>query len=227
MSDKIRSMFASISDKYDILNDILSFGMHRCWKKKLIKISESKPEQKVLDIATGTGDIAFLFADKNCSVTGIDLTPEMIEIARKRSSGYKKCTPEFMVSDAQNLPFGDSTFDLISISFGIRNLDDYRASLREMHRVLKSRGKIVILEFGQPLPPFSYFYNFYSKYFIPIIGKIVSGSNYAYSYLPETAAKFPADERFVDILKSLKLFNNVTMYRLMYGVAYIYMINKL
>ncbi|HRP02171.1 MAG TPA: bifunctional demethylmenaquinone methyltransferase/2-methoxy-6-polyprenyl-1,4-benzoquinol methylase UbiE [Candidatus Kapabacteria bacterium] len=223
MSDKIRDMFAEIAGKYDLLNDVLSFGMHRLWKKKLIKLSEPTKNSKVLDLATGTGDIAFLYAMTSNDVTGIDLTPEMIEIAKKRSVSSN---PQFFVGDALNINFDNNTFDIISISFGIRNVDDIRQALREMHRVLNKNGKIVILEFGQALPPFSYIYNFYSKHILPIIGRIISGSVFAYEYLPESSARFPAGDNFTDIVKELKIFSNVKFHRLFYGIAYIYVINK-
>ena len=223
MSDKIRNMFAEIANKYDLLNDVLSFGMHRLWKKKLINLSEPNSDSKVLDIATGTGDIAFLYAKKSKHVTGIDFTPEMIELANKRR---KSQNPEFYVGDALNLQFEDNSFDIISISFGIRNVDDIRQALREMHRVLNRKGKVVILEFGQALPPFSYIYNFYSKYILPVIGNMISGSHFAYTYLPESSAKFPAADEFISIVKELRIFNNATYYRLFFGVAYIYVINK-
>jgi len=225
MSDKIRDMFAEIANKYDLLNDVLSLGMHRLWKRKLIKLSEPKNDSKVLDLATGTGDIAFLYAKISNDVIGIDLTPEMIENAQKRNSSNKD-NPKFYVGDALNLQFEDNTFDIISISFGIRNVDDVRHALKEMYRVLNRKGKVVILEFGQALPPFSYLYNFYAKYFMPIIGRIVSGSDFAYTYLPESSARFPAGDNFTSIVKELKLFNNVTFYRLFFGIAYIYVINK-
>lgn len=223
MSDKIRNMFADIANKYDLLNDVLSLGMHRLWKHKLIRLSEPKPDSKVLDIATGTGDIAFLYAKKSNNVIGVDFTPEMIDLAKKRN---KNNNPQFYVGDALNLQFEENSFDIVSISFGIRNVDDIRQALREMHRVMNRKGRIVVLEFGQALPPFSYIYNFYSQYILPVIGNIISGSHFAYTYLPESSAKFPSGDNFISIIKELKIFNNATYYRLFFGVAYIYVINK-
>jgi demethylmenaquinone methyltransferase/2-methoxy-6-polyprenyl-1,4-benzoquinol methylase len=224
MSEKIKGMFADISAKYDILNDLLSFGSHRIWKNKLIKLSQVKSNSKVLDIATGTGDIAYLFSKKSKSVTAIDFTPEMINLAKKR---FKDSNITFIIADALELPFEDNYFDIVSISFGIRNVDDINQAIKEMHRVLKSNGKMMILEFGQAIPPFSYLYNFYSKYVIPIIGKIVSKNDFAYNYLPESSARFPSGNNFVKIINHLNLFHNVKMYRLFYGIAYIYIGIKL
>jgi len=224
MSEKIKGMFADISAKYDILNDLLSLGTHRIWKKKLVKLSNVNSNSNVLDIATGSGDIAYLFSKNTQHVTGIDFTPEMIDIAKKR---FKDTNINFLIADALELPFEDNSFDIVSISFGIRNVDDINQAIKEMHRVLKSNGKMMILEFGQAIPPFSYLYNFYSKYVIPIIGKIVSKNHFAYNYLPESASLFPSGNNFVKIINDLNLFHNVKMYRLFYGIAYIYIGIKL
>jgi len=224
MSEKIQNMFAEIADKYDLLNDVLSMGMHRLWKRKLIKLAKPHRDSKILDIATGTGDIAFLFSKKSNFVSAIDLTPQMIEIAKKR---FPANNPIFSTGDALNLQYPNDYFDIISISFGIRNVDDVKKALSEMYRVLRPSGRVLILEFGQPVPPFSYIYKIYSKYIIPIIGKIISGSNFAYTYLPESSAKFPAGRNFQNLAESLHLYNNVTTYRLFWGVAYIYLLNKL
>ncbi len=223
MSEKIKNMFAEIASKYDLLNDVLSFGMHRLWKKKLIKLSSPISESRILDLATGTGDIAFLYSKISNNVIGVDLTPEMIEVAKKRSNSHN---PKFMVGDALKLDFEDNSFDIISISFGIRNVDDIRQSLREMYRMLDKNGRIYILEFGQALPPFSYIYNFYSKFIIPFIGNLLSGSAFAYTYLPESSAKFPAAEEFTDIVNELRVFKRVSYIRLFFGVSYIYIIQK-
>lgn len=224
MSEKIKGMFAEISAKYDILNDLLSLGTHRIWKRKLVKLSNVSSNSLVLDIATGTGDIAYLFSKKTIHVIGIDFTPEMINIAKKR---FKDTNISFRIADALQLPFEDNYFDIVSISFGIRNVDDINQAIKEMYRVLKRNGKMMILEFGQAIPPFSYLYNFYSKYVIPIIGKIVSKNNFAYNYLPESAARFPSGNNFVKIIDNLNLFDNVKMYRLFFGIAYIYIGIKL
>jgi len=224
MSEKIKGMFADISAKYDILNDLLSLGTHRIWKRKFVKLSNVNSNSKVLDIATGTGDIAYLFSEKTQHVTGIDFTPEMIDIAKKR---FKDTNINFLIADVLELPFEDNCFNIVSISFGIRNVDDITQAIKEMHRVLKSNGKMMILEFGQAIPPFSYVYNFYSKYVIPIIGKMVSKNQFAYNYLPESAARFPSGNDFVLIIDDLNLFDNVKMYRLFCGIAYIYIGIKL
>jgi demethylmenaquinone methyltransferase/2-methoxy-6-polyprenyl-1,4-benzoquinol methylase len=222
MSEKVKNMFANISGKYDILNDILSFGMHRYWKTKFVKMTNPDENSKILDIATGTGDIAFKYYKitlEKADITGMDFTPEMIKIANERKQNRKI---KFLVGNALNLPFEDNIFDITSISYGIRNVDDVKKSITEMARVLKSGGRAAILEFGQASKPFSYIYNFYSKYIMPPLGKIISGDDSAYSYLPETAAKFPSGENFVKIMNSTNCFSNITVKELMFGVAYIY-----
>ena len=222
MSEKVKNMFANISGKYDILNDILSFGMHRCWKTKFVKMANPDENSKILDIATGTGDIAFKFyqiTSGQANITGMDFTPEMIKIANERKQN-RNIT--FLVGDALNLPFEDNIFDITSISYGIRNVDDVERSLTEMARVLKTGGRAAILEFGQARKPFAYIYYFYSKYIMPFLGKLISGDDSAYSYLPETAAKFPSGENFVKIMNSTNCFSKIIVKELMFGVAYIY-----
>jgi demethylmenaquinone methyltransferase/2-methoxy-6-polyprenyl-1,4-benzoquinol methylase len=223
MSEKVKNMFANISGKYDILNDILSFGTHRSWKTKFVKMTNPDGNSKILDIATGTGDIAFKFYELKfgrVKITGIDFTPEMINIANERKQNRNI---NFIVGDALNLPFEDNTFDINTISFGIRNVDDVKKSLTEMARVLKPGGRAAILEFGQARKPFAYIYNFYSKYIMPFLGKLISGDDSAYCYLPDTAAKFPSGNNFVQIMKSTNCFSNITVKELMFGVAYIYL----
>jgi demethylmenaquinone methyltransferase/2-methoxy-6-polyprenyl-1,4-benzoquinol methylase len=222
MSEKVKKMFANISSKYDVLNDILSFGMHRIWKNKFVKMASPDENSKILDIATGTGDIAFKFYELTCGkaiITGMDFTSEMILIAEKRKH---ERNISFIVGDALNLPFDDNIFDINTISFGIRNVDDVKKSLTEMARVLKTGGRAAVLEFGQARKPFAYIYNFYSKYIMPFLGKFISGDDVAYTYLPETASQFPSGDNFVQIMKSTNCFSNIIVKELLFGVAYIY-----
>ena len=198
-------MFSDISESYDLGNDVLSLGMHRLWKKKFVRMAGPKPGDSVLDVATGTGDIALLFARKVGSegkVVGVDFSPAMITRARRRAKNQLP-NLRFETGDALDLRFPSNTFEIASISFGIRNVDDPAAGLSEMMRVVKSGGKVAVLEFGQPTGMWGAFYRFYSRTLLPFLGGIISGNQDAYSYLDETSARFPSGEKFVAMMEKV------------------------
>lgn len=216
-------MFSDISESYDLGNDVLSFGMHRFWKRRFVKTIAPKPKDSVLDVATGTGDIAAIFAKKvrnGGEVVGVDFSAAMISHARNRG---KNALPNlrFEVGDAMDLRFASNMFDVASISFGIRNVDDPGAGIAEMRRVVKPGGRVAVLEFGQPTGVFGAFYRFYSRTFLPFVGGIISGNQDAYAYLDKTAARFPSGERFVDLMQKNGL-KDVAAIPLLGGVAWMY-----
>jgi len=226
MSEKIRNMFSDISEKYDILNDVLSFGIHRTWRRKVVKISgiTGKENVSILDLATGTGDLAIAFKRKignNGKVIGIDFSEQMLEIAREKA---KENHPEieFLKGDAISLEYEDNKFDIATIAFGIRNVDSIIDCLNEMAGVVNPGGKVIILEFGQPAGFFSCIYKIYSKYIIPVIGKIISKNFNAYNYLQESSAKFPCKEEFLKIMNSTDKFSQTYYKQLSFGIAFIY-----
>lgn len=224
MSEKVRNMFADIADDYDRINSILSFGVHNAWRKKTVKMSRAKPGDRVLDCATGTGDLAFEFkktVGHSGAVTGTDFCKEMIEHAPGKAD-KKKLVVEFEVADAMDLPYDDNRFDVASIAFGIRNVDDPLKCLREMARVVKPGGTVVVLEFGQPDGVVKYPFQFYSKYVMPTVGGWISGNRDAYTYLPETSAKFPAGPSFLDLMDEAGVFNKKESESLTGGIAYVY-----
>lgn len=224
MSEKVRSMFASIADRYDITNSVLSLGIHHVWRKKAVKLSGAKAGDKVLDCATGTGDLAITFKKKvgdSGYVKGTDFCQEMIDPAPAKAA-KKGLVIDFEVADAMDLPYKDNEFDISSISFGIRNVDDPLVCLQEMARVVRPGGRVVVLEFGQPSGIMSWPYRFYSKYIIPFIGGLLTGNKDAYQYLPETSAAFPAEERFLDLMKRSGSFESQLFKKLNGGIAYIY-----
>lgn len=224
MSEKVRNMFADIADDYDRINSILSFGVHNAWRKKTVLESGAKPGDRVLDCATGTGDLALEFkktVGHEGYVLGTDFCKEMIEHAPGKAE-KQKLVVEFEVADAMNLPYDESSFDVSSIAFGIRNVDDPLVCLKEMARVVKPGGRVVVLEFGQPKGFIKMPYELYSRHVMPAIGGWISGNRDAYSYLPETSAKFPAGEHFIELMEKSESFSECRAIELTGGIAFVY-----
>lgn len=224
MSEKVKQMFGSIAGKYDLINTVLSFGIHHRWRKKAVKLSGASKGHHVLDCATGTGDFAISFkkaVGPEGFVLGTDFSAPMIQPAPGKAS-KKGLDIQFEVADAMDLPYEDDRFDISSIAFGIRNVDDPLVSLKELARVVKPGGKVIVLEFGQPYGLMKMPFKLYSKYIMPTIGGLLSGNKEAYEYLPETSAKFPAGEKFTDLMKETGSFAKQEYHTLQSGVAYIY-----
>ncbi len=224
MSEKVRSMFADIADDYDRVNTVLSFGVHHHWRKKTIQESGAKHGDHVLDCATGTGDLAIEFkkvVGKEGYVLGTDFCAPMIESAPGKAE-KKGLDVDFEVADAMNLPYKDDRFDIASISFGIRNVDEPITALKEMARVVKPGGRVVVLEFGQPKGVLKYPYNLYSQHIMPTVGGLLSGNRDAYTYLPRTSAMFPAGEKFLKLMEEAGSFFETRKLKLTGGIAYVY-----
>lgn len=224
MSEKVRNMFADIADDYDRVNSILSFGIHHGWRKKTVQLSGAVEGDHVLDCATGTGDLALEFKKKvgdEGYVLGTDFCKEMIEHAPAKAAG-NNLRVDFEVADAMNLPYENDLFDITSIAFGIRNVDDPVQALKEMGRVVKPGGKVVILEFGQPKGLLKYPYEWYSQHVMPTLGGWISGNREAYSYLPRTSAEFPAGGKFISLMEEANCFTSQMFERLTGGIAYVY-----
>jgi demethylmenaquinone methyltransferase / 2-methoxy-6-polyprenyl-1,4-benzoquinol methylase len=224
MSEKVKKMFADIAGDYDRVNGILSFGIHHIWRSQTVLESGVKPGDHILDCATGTGDLAISFKQAVGSdgyVLGTDFCREMIEYAPGKAKD-KDLSIDFEVADAMNLPYEDNRFDIASIAFGIRNVDDPVKALREMARVVKPEGKVVVLEFGQPEGLMKYPYTLYSKHIMPAVGGWISGNREAYTYLPETSAAFPAGEKFLEIMQQTGSFSQYRAQKLTGGIAYVY-----
>jgi demethylmenaquinone methyltransferase / 2-methoxy-6-polyprenyl-1,4-benzoquinol methylase len=227
--DQIQRMFNDISGRYDLLNHLLSFGIDYTWRRKFVsQLSRCQPKQ-VLDVATGTGDLAILVGSLASvkEVVGIDNASNMILIAKNKvlqSKFKKKIT--FRDGDAEAIPFPDESFDAVTVAFGVRNYEDLEKGLTEMRRVLRSGGVMMILEFSHPeVMPWKQLYGFYAKYMIPLIGRLVSRHKEAYTYLPESVSAFPSGENFTNILSKLGL-KNVTRRSLTFGIATIYSAEK-
>lgn len=224
MSEKVRRMFADIADDYDRVNTILSFGVHHGWRTKTVRLSGAQIGDRVLDCATGTGDLAIEFkkaVGEEGYVLGTDFCKEMIEHAPAKAA-ESNLSIDFEVADAMSLPYGDNEFTIASIAFGIRNVDDPVQALREMARVVKPGGRVVVLEFGQPGGVLKYPYELYSQHIMPAIGGWLSGNREAYTYLPKTSAEFPAGDKFIRLMEQADGFANTSVQKLTGGIAYIY-----
>lgn len=223
--ETIRSMFSKVAANYDKANSVLSVGIHHLWRKKLVKWSGAKSGQNVLDCATGTGDLAIEFKQvvgTSGKVVGTDFCAEMLIPAPGKAQS-KGLEIEFAQADVTQLNFQDASFDISSISFGIRNVGDPVKGLSELARVVKPGGYVMVLEFGQvDLPVFGSLYNFYSNKVLPTIGGWVTGQKEAYEYLQKSSAAFPCKEEFVAMMKQTGRFETVEYKSLTGGIAYIY-----
>lgn len=224
MSTEVRQMFSSIATRYDVTNEVLSFGIHRLWRRTAVRLSGAKPGDSILDCATGTGDLALVFKRKvgaSGRVVGTDFCPEMLQSAPAKAE-REGLPVEFQVADAMALPFADATFDVASIAFGIRNVDDPVKCLKEMARVVKPGGRVVVLEFGQPQGVFGALFRFYSKTIMPAIGGLLTGNRAAYEYLPRTAAAFPSGERFLGLMDQADAYRERVANPMTFGTSYVY-----
>ncbi|MDC1068012.1 bifunctional demethylmenaquinone methyltransferase/2-methoxy-6-polyprenyl-1,4-benzoquinol methylase UbiE [Candidatus Kapabacteria bacterium] len=224
MSEAVRDMFTNLANNYDLTNDIFSFGMHRSWKTKAIKYAEIKENERVLDIATGTGDLAIEISKSHpkSEVIGLDFSSGMLDVARKRTDN----SIEFIEGDALDLPFDDNSINKCFISYGIRNVDSTEKCLKEIYRILKPNGKIVILETGTPTGIVYFFYRLYTRFGLPLLGKFLTKDKASYKYLAETANNYPFGKKFVDIFKNSANFQKVESKRLFFGSSYIYIGTK-
>ncbi len=226
---QVKEMFDNISPKYDFLNRLLSMGIDRGWRNKLIDLMKPYQPKNILDIATGTGDLAILEAIQLSpeKVIGLDISEGMLKVAKEKVLEKKlEHIIELITGDAENIPYENDTFDAITVAFGVRNFENLKQGLKEMNRVLKPGGIALILEFSQPeQTPFKQAYGIYSKYILPFIGKIISGDQSAYSYLPESISVFPYGEKMKQILMESG-FSQVNIYPLTFGISTIYLAKK-
>ena len=225
---QVEKMFDNISKEYDILNRVISFGIDISWRKKIVKILKSKNPSTILDVATGTGDLAIELVKTNAKkIIGLDISKGMLDVGiNKINHKNLNNTIEMVIGDSENLKYDDNFFDAVTVSFGVRNFESLDSGLREIYRVLKTNGSLVILETSNPTKfPFKQFYTVYSKFILPTIGKIFSKDKLAYNYLSESSAEFPYGEKFNNILKKIG-FTNVVDFPQTFGVATIYVASK-
>jgi demethylmenaquinone methyltransferase/2-methoxy-6-polyprenyl-1,4-benzoquinol methylase len=224
MSAEVRQMFASIARRYDATNEVLSLGVHKGWRRRAIELSGAAPGMRALDCATGTGDLALELkraVGPTGEVMGTDFCAEMLEAAPAKAARAGLAV-QFAVADALALPYEAARFDVATIAFGIRNVDDPVQCLREMARVVKPGGRVVVLEFGQPRGAFGALFRVYSKGVMPLVGGLLTGNRAAYEYLPRTAARFPAGEKFLDLMREAGSFSAVAAHPLTFGTAFVY-----
>ena len=224
----ISKMFDEIAPKYDLLNHLLSFNIDKIWRKKVRKIIEKNDFSNLLDIATGTGDLAIeLSKINNLKITGIDISAKMLDIAKQKIEKKNKSNQiEFILADSTNLPLSSDSYDAATCAFGVRNFENLNDGLTEIYRVLKNDGLLVILEFTTPQKKFfAKFFKFYFKRILPKIGKIISKSSFAYNYLPDSVSQFPQNEYFMKILEQNN-FKPITYTILSQGIASIYLAKK-
>lgn len=222
---QVADMFNNISKTYDFLNHFLSLGIDIIWRKKAINELKKDNPQQILDVATGTGDFAFeaLKILNPKKIVGVDISQGMLDIAQqkitKRGLGDKF---EIKLGDSEKLPFAADEFDAVTVAYGVRNFENLEVGLADIHRVLKTGGKAVILEFSKPKAfPIKQLYNFYFSYVTPGIGKLFSKDARAYSYLPESVAAFPDGEKFVSLMQKAG-FKNTKHRPLTFGICSIY-----
>lgn len=224
MSTRVRQMFAAIAPRYDVANEVLSLGVHRLWRRIAVRESGVRPGQSVLDCATGTGDLAIAFkraVGPAGRVVGTDFCAEMLALAPHKAQ-RASLDIDFELADATALPYPDASFDVSSIAFGIRNVDDPMQCLRELARVTRPGGRVVVLEFGQPSGIFGSLFRFYCRTILPRVGGALTGDRSAYEYLPRTAAAFPCGERFLGLMRQASAFDELKAKSLTFGVAYVY-----
>jgi demethylmenaquinone methyltransferase/2-methoxy-6-polyprenyl-1,4-benzoquinol methylase len=221
---QVAKMFDNIAHKYDFLNHFFSLGIDILWRKKSIRLLKGRPSEIILDVATGTGDMAFELLKLNPKkVVGVDISQGMLDVGIKKiKEKGKESIMEFQLGDSEEMSFADNAFDIATVSFGARNFEHLEKGLGDMHRVLKKGGSICVLEFSQPQAfPIKQVYTFYSRYIMPGIGKLVSKDKAAYTYLPESVQVFPYGEKFAEVLRKVG-FSDVEIHPVTGGIACIY-----
>ncbi len=226
--DQVAKMFNNISHRYDFLNQLLSLGIDKIWRRKAIGVLRPLHPQQILDVATGTGEFALQALELNPQkIVGIDIAEGMLDIGRKKIKARNLGSRiELIQGDSENLPFEENKFDAVTVAFGVRNFENLKRGLQEIFRVLKPGGMVVVLEFSKPAKfPFKQVYNFYFKFILPKIGSIISHDKAAYTYLPKSVEAFPDGEDFLRILNHVG-FKNTQCSSLTFGISSIYIGTK-
>lgn len=230
-TEQVEEMFDSIAPAYDFMNTAMTFGLHRYWRNQALRRLASLPHKDVLDVATGTGDVAFKIYESMHpdTVTGIDLSRGMLDIARKKlqkMTDAARHSIHFMEGNCLEMPFDDESFDIITVAYGVRNFENLKQGYSEMLRVLRKGGTLCVIELSVPKNPLLRFaYNIYSHHLIPFVGKLISGDSRAYSYLPESIAACPQRESMTEIMRNAG-FDKTSYRSLTFGAVTIYIASK-
>jgi ubiquinone/menaquinone biosynthesis methyltransferase len=223
---RVNDLFNTIAPRYDLINDLQSLGLHRFWKRRLVTLAAGRPGERALDLCCGTGDIAFELARRGVSVCGLDFSEPMLAVANQRLHTRKECpghdprgsVVRFLRGDAQNVPFPDAGFDLVTISYGLRNLADWEAGLREMRRVVRPGGRVLVLDFGKPDQPlWRWLYYLYLKRFVPLLGRAFCGDADTHGYILESLTRYAAQKGVAAKMEELS-FTQVRIINLLGGI---------
>ena len=220
----VEGIFNDIAPKYDLLNHLLSLNIDKGWRRKAMRCVEEDGKGHLLDVACGTGDFSIAACRAGVrQVTGIDISANMVNIGRKKVAEVGLAGQiDLMSGDSEAMEFGDNTFDTVTVAFGVRNFEHLEQGLREMYRVLRPGGKVIILEFSMPEHfPMKQLYKFYFRRVLPVVGGWVSGNRGAYTYLPESVMKFPQGRAFLDIMARCG-FQGAARHKLTFGIASLY-----
>jgi demethylmenaquinone methyltransferase/2-methoxy-6-polyprenyl-1,4-benzoquinol methylase len=208
---KVNDLFARIARRYDLINDLQSFGLHRNWKRRVVDLARVSPNAPALDLCCGTGDLAFALAQRGADVTGLDFSAQMLEVAATRQRKIpdsKFRPPKFMQGDAQQLPFAENSFDIVTVGYGLRNLTSWQRGLEEMHRVARPGARLIVLDFGKPANAvWRAIYFTHLKMSVPLIGLLFCGDASAYAYILESLKHYPAQLAVAEKMRDLKLAN--------------------
>ncbi len=207
---KVEDLFARIAPRYDLINDLQSFGLHRRWKRRLVDLANPQPGESALDVCCGTGDLAYALARRGVEVIGLDFSEPMLEIARQRGGSEARNLPsivrkpQFIRGDAQQLPFPDLHFDIVTVGYGLRNLASWETGLQEMWQVARAGGRLLVLDFGKPDNAlWRRLYFGYLRWLVPALGRVVCGDAQAYAYIRESLEHYPAQQGLAAKLREL------------------------
>ena len=207
---KVNDLFARIARRYDFLNDLQSFGLHRTWKRRVVDLAQVSPGAHALDLCCGTGDISFALAERGATTTGLDFSPEMLQVAEERKQNVKNTAsqPTFIQGDAQQIPFDDNSFEVVTVGYGLRNLTSWQRGVEEMVRVARPGARLIVLDFGKP-PNLLWraIYFVHLQLSVPLIGLLFCGNAKAYAYILESLKHYPAQLAVADKMRELKLAN--------------------
>ena len=207
---RVNDLFAAIARRYDLINDLQSFGLHRLWKRRVVRLAQARSDDRALDLCCGTGDLALALAQQGAATTGLDFSQPMLEIAARRQCNLTSQALDlrFIQGDAEQVPFPDGSFDVVTVGYGLRNLTSWERGLEEMFRVARPGARLVVLDFGKPANTlWRAFYFAHLRCTVPLIGLLFCGNASAYAYILESLKHYPAQLAVAEKMRGLKLAN--------------------